>query len=165
MSGTEDDVFSASRATQEANSAPIVDAFISGSFKAEWTSSVTKKAYVVRGCRNDAVDYDDSRTAWPFAFINEEWVVTGVMVDVTTTSPRLVGLWGYSVRGDETNQFYLDSDKEDAWLFAQSHEDRIDGEWNNAFSVSSGDDAVDNDDFQCPVFSSQTVLEKLVAAA
>jgi hypothetical protein len=68
------------------------------------------------------------------------------LIDVTSSTPRLVGLRGFSICGDETNQVYLDSDKEDAWLFAESHEDEIDGDWNNAFSVSSGDDAVDYDD-------------------
>ena len=161
--------FGASRAMQLTNASAIIGAFECGTFNIEWTAnephtSMSNRSYVLRGSREDVVEYDDSRTSWPFAFIHEEWVVTAVMIEVTTASAlRLVGLWGYSVRGDETNFFYLDNDQEDALCFMESFEEEIDGPWNSAFSVSSGDEAVES--FECPVLESQTALRKLVGSA
>lgn len=156
-----DPAFSVQRQAQATHAEEIVDNFVADTFAVRYTSS-TGRAYVVRGVRNeDYSEHEPTPNTWPRCLNIEDTLVTGAMVDVTDSeTPRLVGIWAFSVCGDETVEYDLDTAKEEVWDFIEASEDKIDGEWNDAFSVSSGDEAVSF--FDCPLATFEA-CRKLVA--
>lgn len=101
------------------------------------------------------------RATWPFVFGMNEWQsVLSAMWDVTVgDKPLLVAVWCFSPSGDETNLLHLDSYATDVFEFVELAKEQrrlpmprcCDPD--DVFSCSSGDEPVDNDDFQCPALS------------
>ena len=150
------------RQAHAGNAADIAAKFVAGTFGTEFTSAVGHK-YVVRGVPSeDYAEYEGSPTEWPRCLNTEGTLVTGVMVEVSQPgAPQLVGLWAFSVMGDETLEYDLEGAKEECWEFMRANEDRVDGEWNDAFSVSSGDQAVAS--FDCPALANVEACKLMVA--
>ncbi len=156
------DDLSAVRQLQVDNASAIAAKFIAGTFAADFTSRAGRK-YVVRGVPSeDYAEHEGAPTEWPRCLNIEDTLVTGAMIEVShPDTPQLVGLWAFSVKGDETVEYDLESAKEECWEFIEANEDRIDGEWNDAFSVSSGDEAVAS--FDCPALSNAQACKLMVA--
>ena len=155
------------RQVQAQHADTIAAKFVAGTFATAFTSSATgrNRKYVVRGVRSegDYAQHDGAPSQWPRCLNVEDTLVTGAMIEVTEQPPRLVALWVFSIMGDETCEYELEDAKEDVWKFIEEHEDKIDREWNDAFSVSSGDEVVPS--FDCPALTTPTGLSLLAGAS
>ena len=104
------------RKTQLHNADAIVAAFIACTFVAKHTSSKLSpegrlsRHYIIRGVAEgyDVTQHVEDSAAWPRCLNIEDTLVSGAMIEVTDPkAPRLVGLWAFSIGGDETVEYDL----------------------------------------------------------